>query len=259
MFFYASKVVWYVLQPSSMLLLLFIAGLLFYRFGWRRTGGRILVFSVALYAIAGLSPLANIILWTLEGHYARPVIEDLDRLDGMIVLGGVVDTMVSEERGEVALTEAAERLTEAAALAVRFPNARIVVSGGDGALLYGSSDEATLAKRFLTRLGIDGGRVSLETASRTTWENAVFTKKLVEPKPGERWLLITSAFHMPRASGVFRAADFDITPWPVDFRTRGPEDAFRFSPRPSTAWRRIDLAVKEWVGYLAYYVTGRLK
>jgi uncharacterized SAM-binding protein YcdF (DUF218 family) len=259
MFFYASKVVWYLLQPSSMLLTLFIAGLLLYRLGRRTAGIRVVALSVALYGIGGLTPLANAILLTLEHRYPRPEIDKLDRLDGVIVLGGVVDTLVARDRAEIPLNEAAERLTEAAALAVRFPAARIVFSGGDGALIYGSGDEASLAKRFLTRLGIEPGRILLETGSRNTWENAAFTKKLIEPKPGERWLLVTSAFHMPRASGVFRAAEFDVTPWPVDFRTRGPEDLLRFPPRPSMAWRRIDLAAKEWVGYAVYYATGRLK
>jgi uncharacterized SAM-binding protein YcdF (DUF218 family) len=259
MFFYASKVVWYLLQPSSMLLMLFVAALLLLRLGRQKAGIRVLALTVALYGIGGLTPLANAVLLTLEHRYPRPEIDKLDRLDGMIVLGGVVDTLVARDGAETPLNEAAERLTEAAALALRFPAARIVLSGGDGALIYGSVDEASLAKRFLTRLGIEPGRILLETGSRNTWENAAFTKKLIEPKPGERWLLVTSAFHMPRAMGVFRAADFDVEPWPVDFRTRGPEDLLRFPPRPSMAWWRIDLGVKEWVGYAAYYVTGRLK
>ena len=107
----------------------------------------------------------------------------------MIVLGGMIDSLVSVARNEVALNEAAERLTEAAALARRYPGARIVVSGGDGSLVYRSTDEAGIAKRFLTQIGIDPARITLETQSRNTWQNAVFTKKLIAPKPGERWLL----------------------------------------------------------------------
>lgn len=259
MFFYASKIAWYVLQPSSMLLVLFLAGLVLHWFGRRRAAIRVLALTVAIYAIGGLTPLANAVLWSLERYYPRPAMEELDRVEGIIVLGGVVDTLVAQDGAEIPLNEAAERLTEAAALAVRFPAARIVISGGDGALLYGSGDEASLARRFLTRLGIDEGRILLETGSRNTWENAAFTRKLIEPKPEERWLLITSAFHMPRAAAVFQAAEFDVTPWPVDFRTRGREDLLRFPPRPSMAWRRIDLGVKEWVGYAVYYFTGRLK
>ncbi|WP_088348255.1 MULTISPECIES: YdcF family protein [Rhodomicrobium] len=258
MFFYASKVIWYFLQPSTFLILLFALGFVLYWRGRTRAGIRVLLATVLIYAVAGLSPLANAMMYGLERIYTRPGMDALDRVDGIIVLGGVIDALVSSTRDEIALNEAAERLTETAALAYRFPAARIVISGGDGALIYTSSSEAEIAKRFFTRIGIDPARITLEPASRTTSENAAFAKRLVDPKPGERWLLVTSAFHMPRAMAVFRAEGFDVKPWPVDFRTRGPEDLLRFSPRPSTAWRRIDLAAKEWMGLMAYWVTGRL-
>jgi uncharacterized SAM-binding protein YcdF (DUF218 family) len=257
--FYASKIIWFFLQPSCFLILLFASGFWLYWRGRTRLGIRVLLATVLLYVVAGLSPLANGMMLGLEQQFPRPAMEDLAEITGIIVLGGVVDTLVSSTRNEIALNESAERLTETAALALRFPNARIVISGGDGALFYTSMSEAGVAKRFFTRLGIDPGRILLEEKSRTTSENAALTKALVTPSPGERWLLVTSAFHMPRAMGCFRAAGFDLMPWPVDFRTRGPGDLLRFSPRPSEAWRRIDLAVKEWLGLLAYRLIGRIK
>lgn len=259
MFFYLSKIIWFILQPSSLLIFLFLLGFLLYWRGFKRSGFRLLLVTVMIYTVAGLSPLANAMLFSLERHYAPGRLEELREVHGIIVLGGVIDTLVAANSEEIALNEAAERLTEAAALAHRFPQARIVFSGGDGALVYKSMSEADLAQRFFERLGIDPARVSLERDSRNTYENAQFTREMIKPKAGERWLLITSAFHMPRAMGCFRAAEFEITPWPVDFRTRGVEDLLRFSPRPSTAWRRIDLAAKEWIGTLAYRLTGRMK
>jgi uncharacterized SAM-binding protein YcdF (DUF218 family) len=259
MFFYLSKIVWFLLQPSTLLIFIFVIGFIFYHIGRKRLGIRILIAAVAIYTIAGLSPLANALMISLEYHYPKAEIRNAGHIDGLIILGGVVDTLVTGSHEEIALNEAAERLTEASALAYRFPNARIVISGGDGAIIYRSSDEAGVAKRFFTRIGIDPARIALETESRNTWQNAVFTKKLIDPKPGERWLLITSAFHMRRAMGCFRAAGFDVIPWPVDFRTRGTQDLLRFLPSPSTAWRRIDLASKEWIGLIAYYLTGRIK
>lgn len=259
MFFYVSKFVWFLLQPSTFLIFVFFIGFIFYRIGRKRLGMRILIAAVVIYTIAGLSPLANALMVSLEYRYPKAELGNSGDVDGIIVLGGVIDALVSGSHDEIALNEAAERLTEASALAYRFPKARIVISGGDGALIYSSSDEASIAKRFFTRIGIDPARIVLETESRNTWQNALFTKKLLNPKPGERWLLVTSAFHMRRAMGCFRAAEFDVLPWPVDFRTRGTEDLLRFSPRPSTAWRRIDLASKEWIGLLAYYLTGRIK
>jgi uncharacterized SAM-binding protein YcdF (DUF218 family) len=257
MLFYASKIIWFFLQPSCLLVLLFALGFWVYWRGRTRLGMRMLLMTALIYAIAGLSPLSNAMMLALEQQISRPAMDELTDVTGIIVLGGVVDTLVTSTRDEIALNEAAERLTETAALAIRFPNAKIVISGGDGALLYTSMGEAGVAKRFFTRLGIDPGRILMEEKSRTTSENAAFTKALVTPRPGERWLLVTSAFHMPRAMGCFRAAGFDLTPWPVDFRTRGPEDLLRFSPRPSEAWRRIDMAAKEWIGLIAYRLLGR--
>jgi uncharacterized SAM-binding protein YcdF (DUF218 family) len=259
MFFYLSKVIWFLVQPSSMLLLIFILGLVLYRLGRQKAAIRTLVATAAIYAIGGFSPLASAMILTLEQQYSRPDIEDGTEVDGIIVLGGVINTLISNSRKVITLSESAERVTEAAALAHRFPKARLVFAGGDGALIYRSSDEATLAKDFFTRVGIAPERIELETRSQNTWQNAVYTKNLVKPKPGERWILITSAFHMPRAMGCFRAAEFDVIPWPTDFRTRGPEDLLRFLPRPSDSWAQIDVVAKEWIGSVAYYLTGRLK
>jgi uncharacterized SAM-binding protein YcdF (DUF218 family) len=258
MFFYASKLIGYVIQPSTALMLLFAFGFSLYWRGRAKAGMRVLAASIAIYIVASISPLPNAIMLGLEQHYSRPTAASLDRVDGIIILGGVVDTIVSRTRDEISLNEAAERLTEPAALAQRFPAARIVISGGDGALIYKSESEAEVAKRFFTRMGFDPARITLETESRTTAENAAFTKKLLNPPAGERWLLVTSAFHMWRAMACFRAAGFDVTPWPVDYRTRGAEDLLRLPPRPSEAWRRIDLASKEWMGLLAYRLSGRI-
>jgi uncharacterized SAM-binding protein YcdF (DUF218 family) len=258
MLFYASKILWFFFQPSCFLILLFALGLWLYWCGRTRLGMRIILATVLLYAAGGLSPLPNAAMLGLEQQYSRATIEDLTDVAGVIVLGGTIDTLVSSTRHEIALNEAAERLTETSAIAFRFPTARIVISGGDGALLYTSTSEAGVAKRFFTRIGIDPGRIALEEKSRTTSENAAFTKTLVDPRPGERWLLVTSAFHMPRAMACFKAAGFDLTPWPVDFRTRGPEDLLRFPSQPSDGWRRLDLAVKEWIGLIAYRLARRI-
>jgi uncharacterized SAM-binding protein YcdF (DUF218 family) len=144
-FFYASKIMWFVLQPSSMLLLILAFGLLLYRLGRTTFAIRLLAGAVVIYAIGGLTPVSNALMLSLEQHYPRPDAQNAGPIDGIIVLGGVIDGLVSSKGGEIALNEAAERLTEATALAYRFPKARIVLSGGDGALLYESGDEASLA------------------------------------------------------------------------------------------------------------------
>ena len=132
---------------------------------------------------------------------------------------------VSVARNEVALNESAERLTVAIELARRYPNARVLFSGGSGALLFSEGNEAEVAGRLLQGFGIAPGRILLEQRARNTVENAAYSKAMAQPTPGERWLLVTSAFHMPRSIGVFRQAGFTVEAFPVDWRTRGSEDA----------------------------------
>jgi uncharacterized SAM-binding protein YcdF (DUF218 family) len=133
-----------------------------------------------------------------------------------------------------------------------------VFSGGGGTLLEDEAAEAGAVRRFAGALGIDPDRILVEDRSRTTEENAAFSKALVEPKPGERWLLVTSAWHMPRAVGCFRQAGFGVTAYPVDFRTRGASDARRPFAFVSDGLRRVDVAAREWAGLLAYRLAGRV-
>ena len=104
---------------------------------------------------------------------------------------------------------------------------------------------------------IGDDRLLIERKARNTWENAVYTKALVGPKPGERWLLVTSGWHMPRAIGAFRKVGFEVEPWPVDYRTAGPEDAWRLFSAPSEGLRRLEAVVHEWIGLAVYRVLGR--
>jgi uncharacterized SAM-binding protein YcdF (DUF218 family) len=257
MFFYLSKIVWFLAQPSNLLIVLFAVGIYLYWRGRKQAGARTVFGAALIYAIGGLSPLGNMLIVPLEQENVRGAGEAMEAPQGFIILGGAVDTVVASTRDEVSLTEAAERLTGAVVLARRFPQAKIVFSGGDGALAYRGLTEAEAVRRFFMEMGIDLSRVIFEDRSRTTYENALFTKEALGPRPGEHWLLVTSAFHMPRALRVFRAAGFEVIPWPVDYRTRGYQDLTRLPPRSSEGWRRIDLAVKEWIGLVVYWLTGR--
>src|SRR5207247_3081186 len=134
----------------------------------------------------------------------------------------------------------------------RYPSARIAFSGGSGRLFYDGASEADLALRLFESFGIARDRIALDDKSQDTDENARFTKALVDPKPGERWLLVTSAHHMPRAVGVFRAAGFPVEAFPVDYRTRGAIDLLRPFSTLGDGLRRTDTAMREWVGLLIY-------
>lgn len=261
MFFYMAKGLWFLLQPSTLIALLIGYGSILIWTGWARWGRRFVTIGAVLLLVAGLSPLGNVLILPLEDRFPRAGLDAPPPPAGFIVLGGVEDRLVGEARGAPALNEASERLVEAAMLARRFPEAKIAFSGGDAGIFYKSGNEAEGAQSLLEALGVGKDRLILETKSRDTYENAVYLKDLFtrsgELGPGKRWVLITSAFHMPRAMGAFRQAGFDVEPWPVDYRTRGKADLTRPFDKVSEGLRRVDAAAREWAGLLAYWLRGR--
>jgi uncharacterized SAM-binding protein YcdF (DUF218 family) len=256
MFFVLAKILGFFALPSNILISLGLLGIVLMATRFARAGRRLAVTALILIALVGLSPLGNAIILPLEERFP-PWDASRGAPAGIISLGGALDTVVSPVRGEVALNEAAERMTAIAELARRYPDARIVFSGGSGRLIYGGVTEAELAGLLFESFGIAKARIVLESKSRDTDENARFTRELVQPKPGERWLLVTSAHHMPRSVGVFRAAGFPVEAFPVDYRTRGAIDMLRPFSTLGDGLRRTDTAAREWVGLVVYRMTGR--
>jgi uncharacterized SAM-binding protein YcdF (DUF218 family) len=166
-----------------------------------------------------------------------------------------MDEQVTAARGRAALNDAAERLVAFAELARRHPQARLVFAGGSASLTGSRLTEADAAEVYFREIGLDPGRVIYENRSRNTWENAVFTRALVEPKPGERWLLVTSAAHMPRSMGIFRRVGFPVAAFPVDYRTTG--HGWRFHGRAGGALELVDSAVHEWIGLVVYRLADK--
>jgi len=255
-FFALSKILGFFALPSNFLIALGLVGIILLCTRFTRLASWLVVTSIALLAIAGLSPLGNVLMLPLEQRFP-PWDPSHGAPDGIIVLGGALSPAISAARGAVALNESAERITVAVELARRYSNARIIFSGGSAAFIGEGGVEAAFAIQEFEALGIPHERITAEEQSRNTVENAVFSQLLAQPKPGEHWLLITSAYHMPRAIGVFRAAGFPVEACPVDWRTRGPIDAVEPFASLGDGLRRTDTAVREWVGLLAYRITGR--
>jgi uncharacterized SAM-binding protein YcdF (DUF218 family) len=256
MFFVLSKIFGFFALPSNALIVLGLVGVAIAVLRGGRAGGKLIVASLILVAIFGLSPLANALILPLEQRFP-PWDASRRAPTGMVVLGGAFDTLVATTRADIPLNEAAERMTASAALARTYPQARIIFTGGTGSLLYGGPTEGELARRFYASLGIAAERVTIEEESRDTAENAVLTKPLADPKPGDHWLLITSAYHMPRAVGAFRRVGFMVEAYPVDYRTRGVEDLARPFPSLGEGLRRGDTAMREWIGLVIYRLVGR--
>lgn len=254
MYYYASKLLWFVLEPTNAFVFLALIGLLLPGRA-RRAGRAMALFGVAGLIIAGMSPLATLMLRPLEEHF--PAYSDTgEPVTGAIILGGALVPEITLARGQAALHEAAERLTAIAELSRRYPGLRVVFTGGAGELIS-STSEATALESVMPTLA-PGVKVEYERNSRNTVENAGMALALARPVPGERWLLVTSAFHMPRAIGIFRKVGWPgITPYPVDYRTAGTDVDWQPYLSISRGLSRFDLAAREWVGLLMTYATGK--
>jgi uncharacterized SAM-binding protein YcdF (DUF218 family) len=256
MFFILSKTLGFFALPSNVAATLAAVGvvLLFTRF--RRAGRFLATLGIGLLLLAGLSPLGNALIYPLEERFP-PWDSARGAPDGIIVLGGAIGPDISAMRGTPDLNESAERITAIADLARRYPAARILYSGGNARLVLTGGNEAEYALALFESFGIARARLIAEDKSRNTVENARFSKALVAPKPGERWLLVTSGYHMPRAIGIFRRAGFPVEAFPVDWRTRGAIDLVLPFESLAAGLRRTDTAMREWVGLVAYWLTDQ--
>jgi uncharacterized SAM-binding protein YcdF (DUF218 family) len=256
-FFTLSKTLGIMLLPSNFLIGIGMVGLVLLLTRFAPLGRKLVIASIALLAICGFSPLGNLLLHPLEARFP-PWDAARGAPDGIVVLGGSIDPDLSAAHGVTVFKGATDRIITAVALAHRYPKARIVFSGGNANLVASdAAKEADYAVSVFESLGISRDRLTMERGSRNTLENAEFSRALVSPKPGERWLLVTSAYHMPRSVGLFRKAGFAVEPYPVDWRTGGPGDLLTFSIFSGEGLERVDAAMREWMGLAAYRVTGK--
>jgi len=256
MIFVLSKIVNFFALPSNALIMLCVLGLvLLIVTPFRRTATWLLAIGLGLYLLFGLSPAPNWLVLPLTERFPawKP---DGRAPDGIIVLGGAINAEATVVRGSVEMDQSGERILTMLKLARQYPSARIVFTGGSGNLIAHSVPEAPIAGQLLEDFGVAKDRIILEGESRTTAENAEFTKRLVSPKPGERWLLVTSAFHMPRSIGSFRKVGFDVEAYPVDWRSQGWTEALDPFDKMSGGLARADSAIHEWTGLIGYWLTG---
>jgi uncharacterized SAM-binding protein YcdF (DUF218 family) len=256
MFFILSKIFWSLAQPLSLagLILIFSIGLTV--FGRRRLAMTGMALATLIIALFGFTSFSALIMGPLEERFARP--EEMPaKVDTIIVLGGGFDGRVSAVRHNQELLAAGDRFVEALRLARLYPEARILVTGGFGSLIQEGETDAVIAKRFYEGMGISPERLLFEGQSRNTEENAQMTREMINAQPGDVQLLVTSAFHMPRSIGLFRAAGLDVVAWPTDYRTTG-EGLWFDTTDPVENLRVGSTALREWLGLLAYKLTGKI-
>ena len=255
MLFVISKLLWLLVAPSMLLLILAWLGLLLLFRQQRRAGLACLTLSLGALTLIAIFPVGAFLLAPLENRFPEVTQLPTD-VTGIIVLGGAVETDLSAARGMPSLNGAAERMTSFVTLARHYPTARLAFTGGNGELIHSPMTEATVARDLFTQLGLDPDRIVFESRSRTTYENAVLLKALLHPEPDQRWLLITSAWHMPRAVGLFRHAGWTVLPYPVGYKT-APGLMTEIRGSLPDRLSMVDLATHEWIGLAAYWLAGR--
>ncbi|MGB0632221.1 MAG: YdcF family protein [Alphaproteobacteria bacterium] len=219
-------------------------------------GRNLVLVATALLLFFAILPVGGWLTERLENRFpANPEIPP--DIEGIVVLGGTINQYITAMRGQPSLTAGGERFTEFVYLARRFPDARLIFTGGSGALFDQTLKEADAARVFFDRMGIEQGRVLYESNSRNTLENAELSRKLAGDTIDRQWVLVTSALHMPRAAGVFRKTGWKVIPYPVDFFSDGLR-SFRPGFRPLAGMTSLNRGGREWIGLIAYRILGRI-
>jgi uncharacterized SAM-binding protein YcdF (DUF218 family) len=245
MFFSLSKTIGYLLMPSTLLIIATLLCLLWKpRFKW---------FIAGLYIVLYLLPVGDWASYAWEQRYKA---ELPAKADGIVILSAGIDPFATKEHGQVSLNGAAERATVLPSLIKKYPQARVVYSGGSGWLRRQDVREADAAKELFTQWNLPVEKMIFERDSRNTFENAEFSKKLAKPKKGETWLLVTSAVHMPRSVAIFEKLGWNVTAAPVDFT------ASENPPLPCFCFvgnlYKLDAFAHEMIGMGAYRLTGKI-
>lgn len=254
MFFIASKVLWWVVSPVTLLLLVAFLAVWLVKRRWARG---VALFCIGALIVCAIFPVGVLLLSPLEQRFPPPP-ANMPPPYGIIILGGAITEDMSAAHGQVIFGDGAARLTEAAILARRYPLARIVYTGGSASFTPTTSTEAEEAKTLLVALGVDPERITIETRSRNTDENARFTAAMVAPKPDQTWLIVTSAWHIPRSMGLFRKAGFNVVAYPVDYHAFGDRRDFRLNRDPARGLMLFEAGVHEWIGLAAYHLAGKI-
>lgn len=255
MFFYLSKSLMWFASLGNIVSLLFLVGVALLFLNKIRWAKIFCGLSFLLLFLFGSLSLGSYIQNQLENRF--PVPEKLpNEIEGIIVLGGVLDATITDSRKKLSLNGNIERVTSLIPLTKKYPDTTVIFTGGSGLLKRPDLKEAVKMKPLLQAVIQKSNKLVIENKARNTYENAVFTKKRIMGKGQGPWILVTSAFHMPRSVGVYRQQGINIIPYPVDFKTRQNVN-FNLSFSPISGITGFDSSLHEWLGLFAYYLTGK--
>lgn len=256
--FILSKLFWLFAAPANLFALLLLIGafLCISVHDDRSRTGRTLIFALAMFLfLTAMLPFSSVLLRPLEDRYpmALPA-----QVDGIIVLSGDDNAKLLLDRSDPASIASAARYLKFVMLAQKYPGAKLAYIGGSNKVVTDSQPAIPAAVQGLMNdLGIASNRMTYETKSRNTRENAVLAHELLKPKPDENWVLITSAAHMPRAMGCFQQAGWNVYAAPTDYRTE-PQQRFEINFDMLDHMLQLQIAVREYIGVAAYSLMGHM-
>jgi len=250
-----SKLLWQLASPEKVVLLLLFVGVVFIWTTRQKLGRWLVSIGTLIFLIFILLPVNIFLLYPLEERFPSPL-ELPENINGIIALGGSEKSVITRNRGQPSLNEAAERMVTFIALARRYPKAQLIYAGGSGALMAQNMDSTETARMLFKQLGLKVDRVRFDSKARNTFENAVNGFNLIRQKTEGNWILITSAYHMPRAVGIFRKIGWNVIPYPVDYRTSGK---WKYDWQFGTLHNFFEFSkgLHEWLGLCVYWMTGK--
>ena len=255
LFFYISKLIWLLFSPDSLLLILIILSLTLLYLGKTRSAKKILTTTSLLLILIALFPIGEWLLYPLESRFqTNPTLPE--KIDGVIVLSGAEKPELAHIWNQVELGSSAERVLSFIKLAHQYPKSKLIFTGGTGSLINQEYKAADVAKILFQEQEFDIERIIFERKSRNTYENIINSKNIVKPNKNEKWILITTGWHMPRSIGISCKSGWSVIPYPVDHQTK-KDDLLRIDFNLSDNLKTLKTGIKEWLGLFAYYLSGK--
>ena len=258
--FYLSKVLWFLFNPINLIILFILIGFLLNLLNYIKISKYIYIFSFILFFITSVLPSGSYLNFLLEKNFHN-MQYNFKNIDGILILSGATNPYLTNIHNQINLNSSAERLVESVILMKKFPKAKIVFSGGSGTININHSKftHSYVANKFFVNMGINANRIIYEKKSRNTFENILFSKNIINPKNNEKWILITSAFHLKRSLAIAKKLKWNLIPYPVDFNKDKKfnlkfSSFFNFLSNIS----EFNKSMHEWIGIFAYKLMGRL-
>ena len=255
MSFFLSKIIWLILNPFNIFIFFTILTIITYFFSLKKISISIFLLNTLFLCIISFFPIGKYLTYQIEKeyHYNNKIPK---KIDGILILGGATNPSISKEFNQINVNGSAERLIESVNLIKKYKKVKVIFSGGSGTINRPDLDHSQIAKLFYKQSGLDTNKIIFENKSRNTFENIIFSMKIINPKKDENWILITSASHMKRAYLIGKKYNWDFIPYAVDFQV---SKKFRFVPNLHllSNLNSFQKASHEWIGLISYYLMNR--